>query len=84
MQQYQICQQKHLCDDVEKINVIYFGVENKERVYRILKNMLNIVKLIMVVVFVYLTINSVKAISLTVWFLPVFLILVFGSILFLL
>ncbi|MFA9379317.1 MAG: DUF1648 domain-containing protein [Lachnotalea sp.] len=56
--------------------------ENKERVYRILKNMLNTVKLIMVAVFVYLTINSVQAISLTVWFLPVFLILVFGSILF--
>jgi hypothetical protein len=56
--------------------------ENKERVYRILKNMMSTVKLIMVAVFVYLTINSSQAISLSVWFLPVFLILVFGPILF--
>jgi len=53
--------------------------ENKERVYRITKNLLNTVKLIMVAVFVYLTINSSQAIALTVWFLPVFLILLFGS-----
>jgi len=56
--------------------------ENKERVYRITKNLLNTVKLIMVAVFVYLTINSSQAISLTVWFLPVFLILLFGSMIF--
>lgn len=56
--------------------------ENKERVYRILKNMLGTVKLIVVSVFVYLTINSAQAISLAVWFLPVFLILMFGSIIF--
>ena len=56
--------------------------ENKERVYRITKNLLNTVKLIMVAVFVYLTINSSQVISLTVWFLPVFLILLFGSMIF--
>ena len=56
--------------------------ENKERVYRITKNLLNTVKLIMVAVFVYLTINSSQAISLTVWFLPVFLILLFGLMIF--
>lgn len=56
--------------------------ENKERVYRVLKNMLSTMKLIMVAVLVYLTINSSKAISLSVWFLPVSLTLMFGSIIF--
>lgn len=53
--------------------------ENKERIYRVLKNMLNTVKLMTVAVFVYLSINSSQGISLSVWFLPVSLILVFGS-----
>jgi len=53
--------------------------ENKERVYRITKNLLNTVKLIMVAVFVYLTINSSQVISLSAWFLPLFLLLLFGS-----
>ena len=56
--------------------------ENKERVYRVLKNMLSTMKLIVVAVFVYLTINSSQAISLSVWFLPVFITLMFGSIIF--
>ena len=56
--------------------------ENKERVYRITKNLLNTVKLIMVAVFVYLTINDSQVITLTVWFLPVFLIFEFGSMIF--
>ncbi len=56
--------------------------ENKEGVYRILKNMLNTLKLIMVAVFVYLTVNSSQAISLSVWFLPVFLIVMFGSLIY--
>jgi len=56
--------------------------ENKERVFPIIKNMINTFKLIMVAVFVYLTINSSKAIPLTEWFLPMFLILLFGSMIF--
>ena len=56
--------------------------ENKGRVYRVLKNMLSTMKLIVVAVFVYLTINSSRAISLSVWFLPVFITLMFGSIIF--
>lgn len=56
--------------------------ENKERVYRVLKNMLSTIKLIVVAVFVYLTINSSQAISLSIWFLPVFITLMFGSIIF--
>ena len=56
--------------------------ENRERVYRIAKNMLSTVKLIMVVNFVYLTFNSSKATPLPVWFLPVFLGAIFGSLIF--
>lgn len=56
--------------------------ENKERVYSVLKNMLNTIKLIVVAVFVYLTINSSQTMPLSVWFLPVFLTLMFGSIIF--
>jgi uncharacterized membrane protein len=56
--------------------------ENKERIFRVLKNMISTIKLIVVAVFVYIAINSSQAISLSMWFLPVFLILMFGSILF--
>lgn len=56
--------------------------ENKERVYLILKNMLNTVELLVIIIFAYLTINSALAKNLPVWFIPVFLILIFGSIIF--
>lgn len=56
--------------------------ENKERVYRVLKNMLITVKLIVVAIFSFLSINSAQAKALPVWFLPVFLLLMFGSIIF--
>lgn len=56
--------------------------ENKARIYRILKNMIATTKLIMVVVFFYLTLNSASSESLPIWFLPAFLIFTFASILF--
>lgn len=56
--------------------------ENKHRVYRIIKDLLNTTKLLTVVVFSYLTINSATAKSLSPWFLPVFLILMFGSLIY--
>lgn len=56
--------------------------ENKERVYGVLKNMIGTVKLIMVVVFSFLTINTALAKELSLWFVPVFLIVMFGSIIF--
>lgn len=56
--------------------------QNKERVYRILKNLLQTIKLLMVVVFSYITINSSLAKELPIWFVPVFLIAMFGSIIF--
>lgn len=52
--------------------------ENKERVYRIIKNMISTMKLTVVAVFVFITINSSQEKSLPIWFLPVFLILMFG------
>jgi hypothetical protein len=56
--------------------------ENRESVYLILKNMLVTVKLLVVMNFVYLTIISALGKNLPIWFLPVFLILMFGSIIF--
>jgi uncharacterized membrane protein len=56
--------------------------ENKERVYRILKNMVGTVKLLMVCSFTFISINEVSSRALPVWFLPVFLILIFGPVIF--
>lgn len=56
--------------------------ENKEAIYRILKNLLNTVKLFIVIMFTFLTVNSSLGENLTVWFLPVTMILLFGSIIF--
>ena len=56
--------------------------KNKGKVYRILKSMLSTVKLLTVVVFAYLTVNSAMAKPLSVWFLPIFLSLMFGSLIF--
>lgn len=44
--------------------------ENKERVYRVIRNMLSTLKIIMVVVFVSLSINSSLSAPLPVWFTP--------------
>ncbi len=56
--------------------------ENRVRVYGILRNMLATVKLITVFTFVCLSVNSLAAKDLPFWFLPLFLVLMFGSILF--
>ena len=56
--------------------------ENKARIYRILKDMNGTLKLIVVVIFVYLTVNSMSAENLSPWFLPAFLVLTFGSLIF--
>ncbi len=54
--------------------------ENKARIYPILKNMIGTTKLLVVGVFVFLAVNTALANSLPIWFLPVSLILMFGSI----
>lgn len=56
--------------------------QNKEQVYRILKKLLETVKLVTVAAFSFITVNSSIAIELPLWYLPLFLILMFGSIIF--
>ena len=55
---------------------------NRERVYRTLKGMINMIKLTLVVVFSYTIINSSLGLNLSPYFLPVFLILIFGTLIF--
>ena len=57
-------------------------IENKYRVYRVLKYMVKSMKLIMVVDFTYLTINSLCGQALPGWFTFVFLVLLFGDLAF--
>jgi uncharacterized membrane protein len=42
--------------------------ENKDRVYRVVKDLLKTMKLLVVVMFTYLLINSAKAVPLSPWF----------------
>ena len=54
--------------------------ENKDRVYRILKNMLKIIKMEIIVIFCYLIYNTTLY-NLPKWFVPVFLVLLFSTML---
>lgn len=56
--------------------------ENRERVYRVIKNMLSTLKLIMVFIFSYLTINFLLSTPLPAWFTPAYVILIFATIIF--
>lgn len=56
--------------------------ENKSRIYSVLKSMIITEKLIVIVVFAYLSIQQVSAKALPTLFLPLFLVLMFGSIAF--
>ncbi len=56
--------------------------ENKNRIYRILKDMLKTMKFLVVAVFTYLIFNSIFVLPLSPWFLPVSLVLIFGSLTF--
>ena len=55
--------------------------ENKDRVYRILKNMLKIIKMEIIVIFCYLIYNTTTLYNLPKWFVPVFLLLLFSTML---
>lgn len=55
--------------------------ENKDRVYRILKNMLKIIKMEVIVIFCYLIYNTTTLYDLPKWFVPVFLVLLFSTML---
>ena len=55
--------------------------ENKDRVYRILKNMLKIIKMEIIVIFCYIIYNTTTLYNLPKWFVPVFLVLLFSTML---
>lgn len=55
--------------------------ENKDRVYRILKNMLKIIKMEIIVIFCCLIYNTTTLYNLPKWFVPVFLVLLFSTML---
>ena len=55
--------------------------ENKDRVYRILKNMLKIIKMEIIVIFCYLIYNTTTLYNLPKWIVPVFLVLLFSTML---
>ncbi len=50
---------------------------NRAQVYRTVKSMVSTIKVILVGVFAYLTIMTVKAVALPLWFLPIFLVILF-------
>jgi len=56
--------------------------ENKERIFRILKDLLKSIKLIVVITFTYIIYNTAKASSLPIWFTPLNLIITFGCIIY--
>ena len=56
--------------------------ENRARVYRILKNMIAVIKMLMLLVFASITVLSSLTLRLPIWYLGVFLLAVFGSIAF--
>ncbi|OYO43054.1 uncharacterized protein DUF1648 [Lachnotalea glycerini] len=56
--------------------------QNKVRVYRILKNLIETQKLLIAAIFSYSALNSALSRSMSVWFLPIVLVLMFGSIAF--
>ncbi|QIB69520.1 DUF1648 domain-containing protein [Aminipila butyrica] len=56
--------------------------ENKERIYRVLKDLLTTIKLLLAFVFAYLTVQASSGENLPALFLPVFLSALLGSMLF--
>ena len=53
--------------------------ENKERVYSILLHLISTIKFIVVCVFMYLTVQTALVFELSAWFLPIFLLIIFGD-----
>lgn len=53
--------------------------ENKARVYTLMRNMVCVIKLILVLVFTYITVCTAQSAALSPFFLPVMLLVLFGS-----
>lgn len=56
--------------------------ENKERVYSILLHLISTIKFIVVCVFTYLTVQTAVAFELSAWFLPIFILVILGNLLY--
>ncbi|HCW53413.1 MAG TPA: DUF1648 domain-containing protein [Clostridium sp.] len=56
--------------------------ENKERVYSTSLHLMSTIKFICVCVFTYLTVQIALSLGLSIWFLPIFLLILFGDILY--
>lgn len=56
--------------------------ENKERVYSILLHLISTLKFIVVCVFTYLTVQTAVTFELSTWFLPIFIVGIFGDLLY--
>ena len=56
--------------------------ENKEPAYRILKKLISTVKLIIVAMFSFLSLQTALSFKLPFWFLPVYIVILFGDIFF--
>ena len=54
--------------------------QNRERVYRLLKNLIALVKTFVLLMFASLTVLSSLAVNLPIWYILVFLVAVFGTI----
>ena len=53
--------------------------EDKERIYPVLAKPISLLKLEIIIVLVWITINTILAQDLPIWFLPVILLLIFGT-----
>ena len=56
--------------------------ENKERVYSTLLHLISTIKFIMVCMFAYLTVQTSLAFQLPAWFTPIFMLAIFGDLLY--
>lgn len=56
--------------------------ENRSRVYSVLKSMITTEKLLVIVIFAYLSVHQLSAKTLPTLFFPLFLVLMFGSVAF--
>lgn len=55
---------------------------NRARIYTILKNMLNTMKMILVADFTFIAVNQTLGVALPIWFTIVFLVVIFGTLIF--
>ena len=60
--------------------VVRITEENRDQVYRLLKSMISLVKMLVLLVLASLTVLSSLSLSLPIWYLPAFIVVLFGTI----